>query len=125
MKTTIETIRVPMMNGESVPHEVLSFDCAGHRLSVRKINDGLCYVLHRATGLKITGEYTGDRKEAAEGFADAVAVGAYDLSRLATVAATSPQINTYRTELTPIGEQYIIPGTERQDRPKTAQLSLF
>lgn len=32
---------------------------------------------------------------------------------------------TYATELTPIGEQLVIPGCEKQDRPTTAQLSLF
>jgi hypothetical protein len=31
----------------------------------------------------------------------------------------------YRTQLTKFGEQYMIPGTEPEDRPKTAQLSLF
>jgi hypothetical protein len=38
---------------------------------------------------------------------------------------TTPKPEPYRTELTPIGEQLVIPGCERQDRPKTAQLSLF
>ena len=93
MKTTPETIRVPMMNGQAVPFDVISFDCAGHRLSVRKINSGLCYVLHRATGLKITGEFTGDPLEAAEGFAIAVDIGAYDLSQVAKAAASFPAIN--------------------------------
>lgn len=93
MKMTAETIRVPMMNGQATPFSVLSFECAGHRLSVRQINSGLCYVLHRATGLKITAEYTGDRLEAAQGFADAVAVKAYDLSQVAKAAASFPTIN--------------------------------
>lgn len=31
----------------------------------------------------------------------------------------------YRVQLTKAGEQYMIPGTEPEDRPKTAQLSLF
>lgn len=34
-------------------------------------------------------------------------------------------LTTYATELTPIGEQLVIPGCEKQDRPTTAQLSLF
>lgn len=93
MKTTPETIRIPMMNGDTPAVDVLSFDCAGHRLSVRRINAGLCYVLHRATGLKITAEWTGDMKEAAQGFADAVAVKAYDLSKVAQSAASFPAIN--------------------------------
>jgi len=93
MQLTAETIRVPMMNGQAVPFDVLSFDCAGHRLSVRQINSGLCYVLHRATGLKITAEHTGDKREAAQGFADAVAVKAYDLSQVASAAAAFPAIN--------------------------------
>lgn len=93
MKFTNESIRVPMMSGEAQPFDVLSFDCAGHRLSVRKINSGLCFILHRATGLKITGEHTGDMKEAAQGFADAVAVKAYDLSGISKSAASFPAIN--------------------------------
>lgn len=93
MKITTETIRVPMLSGDAVPFDVLTFDYAGHRLSVRQINSGLCYVLHRATGLKISAEWTGDREEAAQGFADAVAVGAYDLSKVASAAATFPTIN--------------------------------
>ena len=88
-----ERIAVPMMSGDNVAFDVLSFDCEGHRLSVRKINDGLCYVLHRATGLKITAEHTGDMQEAAKGFADAVAVKAYDLSKLSQAAAAFPTIN--------------------------------
>lgn len=31
----------------------------------------------------------------------------------------------YRTELTPVGEQMIIPGCERDQAPATKQLSLF
>lgn len=100
MKTTAETIRVPMMNGQAVSHDVITFECAGHRLSVRRINSGLCYVLHRATGLKITAEHTGDRQEAAQGFVDAVAVGAYDLSTVAKAAASFPTINTQRRNAT-------------------------
>lgn len=93
MKTTAETIRVPMLSGDAVPFDVLTFDCAGHRLSVRQVNAGLCFVLHRATGLKIMAEHTGDRMEAAQGFADAVAVGAYDMSQVAKAAASFPTIN--------------------------------
>jgi hypothetical protein len=88
-----ERIHVPMMNGECPAFDVLSFDCEGHRLSVRKINSGLCYVLHRATGLKITSEWTGDMKEAAEGFSIAVDIKAYDLSKVAQSAAAFPTIN--------------------------------
>lgn len=93
LKTTKEQIRVPMMGGEAVSFDVLTFDCAGHRVSVRKISANLCYVLHRATGLKITAEWTGDAKEAAQGFCDAVAVKAYDLSKLAKAAASFPVLN--------------------------------
>lgn len=31
----------------------------------------------------------------------------------------------YRTELTPIGEQYVVPGCEKHVRPSGAQLKLF
>ena len=93
MKMTAEKISVPMMNGQAVPHDVLTFDCAGHRLSVRQINTGLCYILHRATGLKISGEHTGNPLEAAIGFSDAVAVKAYDLPQIAKAAASYPVIN--------------------------------
>lgn len=50
---------------------------------------------------------------------------------IATGETTTPQIarekaaGTYRVQLTPAGEQYMIPGTEPEDRPKSAQLSLF
>jgi hypothetical protein len=50
---------------------------------------------------------------------------------IATGQTTTPQVvrdkaaGTYRTQLTPAGEQYMIPGTEPEDRPKSAQLSLF
>lgn len=97
MKTTVETIRIPMMSGEAVPHEVLTFTCKGHTLSARRINSGLCYILHRATGLKITAEHTGDRSEAAQGFADAVAVGGYNLDGVEAAAAKSPTINAQVT----------------------------
>jgi hypothetical protein len=93
MQAKRETILIPMLSGDKVAADVLTFRCAGHDLSVRKINDRLCYVLHRATGLKVTAEYTGDPMEAAEGFKDAHAVGAYDLSQIAAAAASFPAIN--------------------------------
>jgi len=40
-------------------------------------------------------------------------------------AKVGPFTIPYRVQLTPAGEQYMIPGTEPEDRPKTAQLSLF
>lgn len=38
---------------------------------------------------------------------------------------TEADRQTYQTQLTKAGEQYMIPGTEPEDRPKSAQLSLF
>lgn len=37
----------------------------------------------------------------------------------------APSIPGYRTELTPEGEQFIIPGTERNASPRIKQLDLF
>jgi len=93
MQTTNETILIPMKSGDLVPHDVLSFDCAGHRLSVRRVNSGLCLIVHRATGLGIIDQWTGDSKEAAEGFFDGVEVGLYNLSGVAKAAAQAKQIN--------------------------------
>lgn len=50
---------------------------------------------------------------------------------IATGETTTPQVQrdkaagTYQTQMTEAGEQYLIPGTETEDRPKTRQLSLF
>lgn len=88
-----ETIKVPMMNGDRVEHEVLAFECEGFRFGVRRVSERMCFILHRATGLKVTAEHTGDMREAAEGFCDAVRVGGYNLAGLEAAAATAPQIN--------------------------------
>ncbi len=93
IKTNAETIRVPMMTGNSAPVDVLSFDCQGLRLSAQQVNSGLCYILHRATGLKITAEYTGDLTEAIEGFSDAVEAGAWKPVQIVRAAASFPSIN--------------------------------
>lgn len=42
-----------------------------------------------------------------------------------TLEAFFPPIKTYRTELTPAGEQMVIPGCERDAAPGVRQLSLF
>lgn len=36
-----------------------------------------------------------------------------------------PTDSTFPVELTPIGEQYVIPGTERNASPRVKQLNLF
>jgi hypothetical protein len=93
IKTNAETIRVPMMTGNAALVDVLSFDCQGLRLSARQVNSRMCYILHRATGLKITAEWTGDIKEAIEGFSDAVNLGHWDLTQIVKAAASFQPIN--------------------------------
>ena len=93
MKLTPKSILIPMMDGNTVAKDVMAFEHSGLCLAVRKINDGMSYILHAPTGLKITAEHTGDPQEAADGFADAVAAGAYDLSGVEAAAAASPTIN--------------------------------
>lgn len=99
MLFTPEQIQIPMMNGTAQPVDVLSFRAMapGSTLNVafavRRINDRLCYILHRETGLKVTGEHTGDMKEAAKGFADTVKVGAIDLHSIQQAASQSPKLN--------------------------------
>lgn len=88
-----ETIKIPMMSGDNAPCDVLTFYCDGQQFCVRRISERLCYILHRPTGLKVTDELTGDPKEAAQGFVDAVRVGVYDLSKVAEAASKSPVIN--------------------------------
>lgn len=126
MKLERETILIPMMNGEKVAQEVQSFTCGGFHMSVRKISARLCYILHRGSGLKVTAEHTGDPQEAAEGFCDAVAVGAYNLTSMGEAVRSVPCLNArYAAELTPAGEQHVIPGCERNASPKASQLDLF
>jgi hypothetical protein len=47
---------------------------------------------------------------------------ARDMGKDAARAETKP---TYNTELTPEGEQFVVPGCERNLAPSTNQLSLF
>lgn len=93
MHFTTEQIKVPMMDGSAKPFDVLSFNVRGVALSVRKVGENLCYILHRATGLKVTSEWTGDVREAAQGFADTVALGAIDMGKIIQCAKNSPVLN--------------------------------
>jgi hypothetical protein len=126
--TRRETILIPMMDGNAKPAPVHTFTLCGNEYSARQINERLIFILHRDTGLKVTAEHTGDMGEAIDGFIDSVDVGAVNLAQIVQSAATAPQINrstNYAIELTPAGEQAVIPGCERNLAPATRQLNLF
>lgn len=115
----------PMADGSRKSFRGFAFDLKGRRLTVAPINSTLCRISDYRTGLCISNEHTGDMREAAQGFADMVECGAYDLDAAMGNCAPHYTLNGYNTELTPEGEQTVIPGCEKNLAPGTKQLDLF
>lgn len=62
---------------------------------------------------------TGKRPHFAEGF------GTLDEAEAVAAKMEKPGYSVTITELTPAGEQHVIPGCERNASPKASQLDLF